>query len=487
MPYLIVERASVIVERKKLDKDELSIGRSSGSDVVLDDPQISASLAVLRREGDGYALIDQGSMTGITYQGERVSRLDLKNGMRFEAFPFSFVYEDDAGHAESARGESRLEATVAMDMSEPGQAAQLVSVNGQYGPYDLKAGANLIGRRPDLDIVIDSTMVSKDHAVLIALPGEFIIEDRGSVNGTYVNRRKVTKSPVRPGDLIQFGGLEFKVVQPQAEDQASAPAHQTADIPVESLLLGGALDQQAQALASKGEGKGKGKEKKGAAKAAKAAQAAAAAAPAKKSAGVRVVRLLLIGVLTMVLLVLIIAIVLSSAGGGGKQPAEAGDQTLRLKIQQAQGILASGENLDSGIKLMDEVLQAAAAEDVKQSAKEMKDKLLAKQREPVPMEKMTQLDLKKAANDLVAKGKILESVRYWERLVSLDPNWESCGRLYSTLMYQIGLVYDGAGNHDQAMAVWKREQAVLPEASAAENSPHQKIKDRLMTAGASPQ
>src|SRR5262245_40895727 len=122
MPYLIVERASVIVERRKLDKDEITIGRAPTNDIVLDDPEIGGQLAAIKLEAGGYKLIDQGSMGGVTFANERISTLPLKNGMRFEAFPFSFVYEDD-GSMPEPEGDSRLEATQAMDMSIPGEGA----------------------------------------------------------------------------------------------------------------------------------------------------------------------------------------------------------------------------------------------------------------------------------------------------------------------------------------------------------------------------
>jgi pSer/pThr/pTyr-binding forkhead associated (FHA) protein len=41
--------------------------------------------------------------------------------------------------------------------------------------------------------------------VLIAEDGRFTIEDQGSLNGTYVNRRRIESSPLSDGDELQIG------------------------------------------------------------------------------------------------------------------------------------------------------------------------------------------------------------------------------------------------------------------------------------------
>ncbi|MFN7974840.1 MAG: hypothetical protein U0166_21225 [Acidobacteriota bacterium] len=185
------------------------------------------------------------------------------------------------------------------------------------------------------------------------------------------------------------------------------------------------------------------------------------------------------------LFVLAIAVVV--VGGGKKPPKTTPDQAYTLKLQQAKGILDSGEKLEDAIALVDGVIASNASDKTKTDAKALKDKIQAKMREPKPLDKMTQPELLDAANALVSKGSVLESVRYYERLVSLDPAWTGggtmpCGITYSTLMYQIGLIYDGAGQHDMAVQVWKREQTVLPDAPPA-NVPHGKIRERLRNAG----
>jgi hypothetical protein len=62
-----------------------------------------------------------------------------------------------------------------------------------------------IGRSPDCDIFLDDVTVSRKHAVRGGDDGRFTIEDQGSLNGTYVNRRRIDSAPLSDGDEVQIG------------------------------------------------------------------------------------------------------------------------------------------------------------------------------------------------------------------------------------------------------------------------------------------
>ena len=62
-----------------------------------------------------------------------------------------------------------------------------------------------IGRSPDCDIFLDDVTVSRNHAVLIDRGGRFSVEDQGSLNGTFVNRRRIESAALESGDELQIG------------------------------------------------------------------------------------------------------------------------------------------------------------------------------------------------------------------------------------------------------------------------------------------
>src|SRR5690349_5321116 len=63
-----------------LDQGVTVIGRSSGCDVVVDDPNVSRRHAEIRRLGEGYSLVDLGSTNGTEVNGQRVGETSLMNG-----------------------------------------------------------------------------------------------------------------------------------------------------------------------------------------------------------------------------------------------------------------------------------------------------------------------------------------------------------------------------------------------------------------------
>jgi hypothetical protein len=62
-----------------------------------------------------------------------------------------------------------------------------------------------IGRSPDCEIFLDDVTVSRNHAVLVEQNGKFHVEDQGSLNGTFVNRRRIDNASLANGDELQIG------------------------------------------------------------------------------------------------------------------------------------------------------------------------------------------------------------------------------------------------------------------------------------------
>ncbi len=75
-----------------------------------------------------------------------------------------------------------------------------------------------LGRGPQANFIVEAPLVSRLHCRLTAAPsGALEIEDLGSTNGTWVNGRRVDRSPLTPGDRVRVGQLELVVEQPSAD------------------------------------------------------------------------------------------------------------------------------------------------------------------------------------------------------------------------------------------------------------------------------
>ena len=92
------------------------------------------------------------------------------------------------------------------DLAIKGPALVVRSGGGRAGETFLPEGdQTTIGRSPDCGIFLDDVTVSRKHAVLSKRDGVFTIEDQGSLNGTFVNRKRVESAQIDDGDELQIG------------------------------------------------------------------------------------------------------------------------------------------------------------------------------------------------------------------------------------------------------------------------------------------
>lgn len=96
--------------------------------------------------------------------------------------------------------------------------------------YQLVEGPNTVGRAPGCRILIHDAAVSRHHAeIIIASSGGVSIKDLDSKNGTFVNGRRIGRSPVtvtRDMD-ISFGAVFASIVSPKVSSTATLRLNKT--------------------------------------------------------------------------------------------------------------------------------------------------------------------------------------------------------------------------------------------------------------------
>jgi hypothetical protein len=122
---------------------------------------------------------------------------------------------------------------------ESSTMAYKVGETGEYEPVDVeeevdKAGAALvirsgggragesftvdrermsIGRSPDAAVFLDDVTVSRNHALIVRREDGLYIDDLGSLNGTYVNRRRIESHKLADADEIQIGKYKLSYLE----------------------------------------------------------------------------------------------------------------------------------------------------------------------------------------------------------------------------------------------------------------------------------
>jgi len=87
-----------------------------------------------------------------------------------------------------------------------GPALVVRSGGGRAGEVFKPTGERTsIGRSPDCEIFLDDVTVSRKHALLVQEGSRFLLQDEGSLNGTYLNRHRIETAELADGDEVQIG------------------------------------------------------------------------------------------------------------------------------------------------------------------------------------------------------------------------------------------------------------------------------------------
>jgi serine/threonine protein kinase len=79
---------------------------------------------------------------------------------------------------------------------------------------------SVLGRSSECDIVVRAADVSKQHCQILLEADRVVIEDLGSVNGTFVNDRPVQQARLHDGDQVRVADHEFQVHLKPPSDEA---------------------------------------------------------------------------------------------------------------------------------------------------------------------------------------------------------------------------------------------------------------------------
>jgi len=76
-----------------------------------------------------------------------------------------------------------------------------------------------IGRDSRAEIQLDDASVSRRHATLTKINSRFFVEDQGSTNGTYLNRKKISMHILKNGDQVMVGHFTLRFESDLDEDE----------------------------------------------------------------------------------------------------------------------------------------------------------------------------------------------------------------------------------------------------------------------------
>jgi hypothetical protein len=102
--------------------------------------------------------------------------------------------------------------------------AYLEAANGGCDRHPITSAAFRIGRHESNELPLDDASISRHHAQIhCKRDGSFSIADLDSMNGVFVNDKRVSASPLKEGDLVELGDVSLRFTMlnndPMADDE----------------------------------------------------------------------------------------------------------------------------------------------------------------------------------------------------------------------------------------------------------------------------
>jgi ABC-type multidrug transport system ATPase subunit/pSer/pThr/pTyr-binding forkhead associated (FHA) protein len=181
----------------------LKVGRAKSSDVMLDDPIVSAQHARFTLGREGWQIEDVGSVNGTTVNGQRLAPgravpLPPGNVVQIGAFALQIRALRPGESPPPRLGEP-------VRITPNPQPGLVVYLQDQVFKFSLDKNVVTLGRGPDSDVQISDPLVSGHHARLERQGAVYRIVDLGSTNGLVYQGQRVLQHLLSDGDVLYIG------------------------------------------------------------------------------------------------------------------------------------------------------------------------------------------------------------------------------------------------------------------------------------------
>lgn len=199
-----------------LEGERAVLGRSSACDIQLKNPSISRRHAVVEATEAGLTVTDAGSSHGVQVNGSPMgknqSTVVQEGVLKFAEFPITVTRvrseKIDQSEKEVARvnrdEQKRRVVQEAPEVTEPVDEWELI-VPGQKPVRIRRGDGAVIGGDPsESDVVLNQNDVSGRHLIAVGIDKGLMIEDLGSLNGTFVGANPVKYAILQDGQTFRL-------------------------------------------------------------------------------------------------------------------------------------------------------------------------------------------------------------------------------------------------------------------------------------------
>ncbi|MFB3817362.1 MAG: FHA domain-containing protein [Candidatus Methylomirabilales bacterium] len=201
---------------------EVTVGRTPGNTILIENPGVSRRHAVIRLEGGRAILEDLGSANGTFVNGQRISRHELAEGDEIAIVKHRLLFRLPRTGEPAAKAEPLLDGQKTMFI-DSGTVAQAVAGRqpgrGETATPVLRPRLILpdrklsledqreitLGSGPDCDVQLSGMFVARLHAKIVGQrEGVFKLVHVAGLAGTRVNGEKISEHLLKHGDEIEI-------------------------------------------------------------------------------------------------------------------------------------------------------------------------------------------------------------------------------------------------------------------------------------------
>ncbi|MEE8176358.1 MAG: FHA domain-containing protein [Acidobacteriota bacterium] len=242
MAKLILKYEASVLKEIPLQKAAISIGRTPGNDVVIDNLAVSGRHARVVLEQGYYAVEDMSSLNGTFLNSQRIRRSPLKDGDQIVIGKHTLIFQDEGAKpppppeeetAEATQPLSKMEETFVLDtksrreflakataIASEGGATEtqekvgcLTVLRGKTNQreYILTSKLSVIGKDAMASVKLKGWFAPNVAAVINRKEGQYTIAPSEKVGATKINSQPLTAvRELQEGDEIVIGGITMQ-------------------------------------------------------------------------------------------------------------------------------------------------------------------------------------------------------------------------------------------------------------------------------------
>jgi pSer/pThr/pTyr-binding forkhead associated (FHA) protein len=232
IPEIVLYAGEKQLATYTLASGELTIGRTAGNSILLENPGVSRKHAVIRAEGSRVIIEDMGSANGTFVNGQKAGTQELKDGDEIQIVKHRLVYRVPREPEAPKKAAPSMDAGKTMMIDPSAMAAAMGGKGAGPAPsradtaatpvlrprlilpdlkkFALETEEVSVGSGAECQIQVPGMFVAKVHARIVPVDkGQYKLIHLGGLAGTRINGERVSEHVLKHGDEIEIGGKKI--------------------------------------------------------------------------------------------------------------------------------------------------------------------------------------------------------------------------------------------------------------------------------------